>query len=122
MAFFPSRFSCGIDGCGAAVTVGFHYLSAYRVAAAAAGARGTEREEPGSARRVHTQNTFPLKRRGDQRGRRRDLKKKGKRKGRKTEREGGRARGREFEKKRKMSSCRLKHRGGATDRGRPGAL
>lgn len=44
------------------ITVGFHYLSAYREVAA--GARGTVREETGSARRVHTQNTFPLKQRG----------------------------------------------------------
>lgn len=55
----------GINSRVDSINVGFHYLSAYReVAAAAAGARGTARGETGSARRVHTQNTFPLKQRG----------------------------------------------------------
>lgn len=53
----------GRDG---AINALFHYLSAYREAAAAAGARGAAGGEPGSGRRrrVHTPNTFPLKRRG----------------------------------------------------------
>lgn len=54
----------GEDLTAVSINVGFHYLSAYREVAAAAGARGTARDETGSARRVHTQNTFPLKRRG----------------------------------------------------------
>lgn len=68
------RFCCGVVGfflaetgedlTAVSINVGFHYLSAYREVAAAAGARGTARDETGSARRVHTQNTFPLKRRG----------------------------------------------------------
>lgn len=91
--FFDSRSGVfeaggrGINGRVDSINVGFHYLSAYREVAAAAGARGTARDETGSARRVHTQNTFPLKQRGTE-GVKKRLKKK--RKGRKAEREGER--------------------------------
>lgn len=91
--FFDSRSGVfeaggrGINGRVDSINVGFHYLSAYREVAAAAGARGTARDETGSARRVHTQNTFPLKQRGTEGVKKRLIKK---RKGRKAEREGER--------------------------------
>lgn len=106
----------GTDGRTDSVNVGFHYLSAYReVAAAAAGARGTGREE--RRRRGPYTKYFPFKAERD-RGGEEEIKKE------KEERQKGRVgeRWRDFEKKRKMSSCRLRHRGGAMDRGRPGAL
>ncbi len=61
---FLSTATRGINGRADSLKVGFNYLSAYREEAAAAGARGTARDETGSVRRVHTQNTFPLKQRG----------------------------------------------------------
>lgn len=74
------------------INVGFHYLSAYREVAAAAGARGTARGETGSARRVHTQNTFPLNRRGTEGVKKRFKKKKKRKKGGEGGREGVRER------------------------------
>lgn len=111
----------GTDGGNGPVNVGFHYLSAYREVAAAAGARGTGREErrrrgPPGEEGAYTKY-FPFKAERDSGGEE-EIKKE------KEERQKGRVgeRWREFEKKRKMSSCRLRHRGGAMDRGRPGAL
>lgn len=103
--FFDSRSGAfeaggrGINGRVDSINVGFHYLSAYREVAAAAGARGTARDETGSARRVHTQNTFPLKQRGTE-GVKKRLKKK-----EKEERRRGRARGSEGANLKKRERC-----------------
>lgn len=74
-------------------------------------------EAEGAARK-----DFPFKaERNGRRGRRRDKKKR--KEERRTGREGaGGSRGEKREKNRKMSSFRLKHRGGATDGGRMEAL
>lgn len=84
----------------------------------AAGARGPAGVETGSAlKEGASRKYFPFKAERD-RGGDGEIKK-GKEE-RRTGREG--AGGSQVEKNRKMSSCRLKHRGGATDRGRAGAL